>query len=82
MDEWQSAEDHVDRAVDLYHRGRWSEAEAEFRKAISHDPSRGDWHFNLGLTLEAAGRDADALSCYEMASSLLPSECEPSLAAG
>ena len=82
MDEWQSAEDHVDRAVDLYHRGRWSEAEAEFRKAISHDPSRGDWHFNIGLTLEAAGRDADALSCYEMASSLLPSECEPSLAAG
>jgi tetratricopeptide (TPR) repeat protein len=82
MDEWQSAEDHVDRAVDLYHRGRWSEAEAEFRKAISHDPSRGDWHFNLGLTLEAAGRDGDALTCYEMAASLLPSEYEPSIAAG
>lgn len=82
MDDWQSAEDHVDRAVDLYHRGRWTEAEAEFRKAISHDPSRGDWHFNLGLTLEAAGRDGDALACFEMAASLLPSECEPSLAAG
>lgn len=82
MEDWQSAEEHVDRAMELYQRGRWSEAEREFRKAISADPSRGDWQFNLGLTLEAAGRDSDALACYEAAASLLPNEAEPLLAAG
>lgn len=82
MDDWQTAEEHVDRGLELYHRGKWSDAEHEFRKAIDVDPTRGDWHFNLGLALEAAGRDAEAVECFQHAAKLLPDEVEPWIAAG
>ena len=58
MDNWQDAEQHVDKALELYERGRWAEAEHELRQALEIDPDQGDWHFNLGLTLERTGRDA------------------------
>lgn len=80
-EEWQGAEELVEEGMDLYHRGLLPEAEAAFRQAIEADPSRGDWRFNLGLTLEAAGRDADALACFLEARRLLPEEVEPPLAA-
>ncbi len=82
MTNWQDAEQHADRALDLFERGRWSEAETELRKALDIDPDQGDWHFNLGLTLERCGRDAEALSSYEQASRLLPEAVGPQLAAG
>ncbi len=82
MTNWQDAEQHADRALDLFERGRWSEAETELRKALDLDPDQGDWHFNLGLTLERCGRDAEALSSYEQASRLLPEAVGPQLAAG
>ena len=52
MNQWQDAEQFADRALDMYERGRWAEAEVELRKALQIDPDQGDWHFNLGLTLE------------------------------
>ena len=82
MTNWQDAEQHADRALDLFERGRWSEAETELRKALDIDPDQGDWHFNLGLTLERCGRDAEALSSYEQASRLLPEAVGTQLAAG
>lgn len=82
MSEWQDAEFHADRALELYERGRWAEAEAELRKALSLNPDQPVWHFNLGLTLEAAGRDDEALAAYEQAADLMPGEAEPMLAAG
>jgi tetratricopeptide (TPR) repeat protein len=80
--EWFSAEEHVDRALDLYERGRWADAEAELRKAIAVNPDQGEWHFNLGLTLEADGRETEALACYLRAVELLPEESQPLIAAG
>ena len=82
MNQWQDAEQFVDRALDMYERGRWAEAEAELRKALQIDPDQGDWHFNLGLTLERTGRDAEALSSFEQASRLLTESTDPQLAAG
>ena len=82
MSSWQEAEQHADRALEMYERGRWSEAEAELRKALEIDPDQGDWHFNLGLTLERIGRDGEALSSYEQASRLLADSIDPQLAAG
>jgi len=81
MSDWLDAEAHADRALEMYERGRWAEAEAELRKAISMNPDQAEWHFNLGLTLEMAGRDADALECYERAVELLPDQVDPLLAA-
>lgn len=76
------AEAHADRALECYERGLWAEAEAELRKALALSPDRPEWHFNLGLTLEAAGRDEDALVHYERAAELLEDETDPMLAAG
>jgi len=82
MSSWQEAEQHADRALEMYERERWSEAETELRKALEIDPDQGDWHFNLGLTLERVGRDGEALSSYEQASRLLADSVDPQLAAG
>ena len=82
MSMWQDAEQHADRALEMYERERWAEAETELRKALEIDPDQGDWHFNLGLTLERIGRDGEALSSYEQASRLLSDSVEPQLAAG
>jgi len=77
MNDWQDAESHADRALDWFERGRWDEAEAELRKAIHLNPDQPEWHFNLGLTLEAAGRESEALASYEHASGLMPGQIEP-----
>lgn len=82
MSEWMDAEAHADRALELYERGRWAEAETELRKALALNPEQAEWHYNLGLTLEAAGRDAEALACYERTIDLLPDQVEPLVAAG
>jgi tetratricopeptide (TPR) repeat protein len=81
MSSWQDAEQHADRALEMFERGRWAEAETELRKALVIDPDQGDWHFNLGLTLERIGRDGEALSSYEHASRLLVDSIDPQLAA-
>ena len=82
MSTWQDAEQHADRALDFFERGRWSDAESELRKALDIDPDQGDWHFNLGLTLERCDREGEALSSYEQAARLLPEAVGPRLAAG
>lgn len=81
MSEWFDAEGHADRALEMYERGRWAEAEIELRKALSLHPDHPEWHFNLGLTLEAAGRDADALLSYQRAIDLMPDQADPLVAA-
>ncbi len=70
------------RAAEHFRRGRLKEAEADLRKAIAAEPSRGDWHFNLGLTLEAAGRLEDALRSFRDAVLRLPRRAEARFAEG
>jgi len=82
MNNWQDAEQFADRALEMYERGKWADAEVELRKALEIDPDQGDWHFNLGLTLERVGRDAESLSSFEQASRLLEDAIDPQLAAG
>jgi tetratricopeptide (TPR) repeat protein len=82
MNDWMDAEGHADRAFEMYERGMWAEAESELRKALSLNPDQAEWHFNLGLTLEAAGRDRDALASYDRATELLPDQVDPLLASG
>ncbi len=82
MNDWLDAEGHADRAFEMFERGRWAEAESELRKALSLNPDQPEWHFNLGLTLEASGRDREALASYERATDLLPDQVDPLVAAG
>ncbi len=74
MNDWSEAEQHVERAHELYEAGRWDEAEQALRHALSLNPFRAEWHFNLGLTLEAAGRYADAAAALEAAHELQPDD--------
>jgi len=67
MNDWSEAENHVERAHELYEAGRWDEAEQALRRALSLNPYRAEWHFNLGLTLEAAGRWEQALEALHTA---------------
>ena len=82
MSDWLDAETHADRALEMFERGRWAEAETELRKAISLNPDQAEWHYNLGLTLEAAGRDVESLGCFAKTADLMPDLVEPLLAAG
>jgi len=70
VNDWLDAERHVERAHELYELGRWEEAESELRTALSLNPFQAEWHFNLGLTLEAAGRHLDAARAFEEAHGL------------
>lgn len=81
VNDWVDAEQHVERAHELYERGRWSEAESELRSAIAVNPYQAEWHFNLGLTLEAAGRYAEAAAAFIEAAELQPGEWNASLSA-
>ncbi len=82
MSQWFDAESYADRALEMYERGRWAEAEAELRKAIALNPDQGEWYFNLGLTLEQSGRDEEALASYRRATELMSEEPEPLVAVG
>lgn len=82
MNNWQDAEQFADRASEMYEHGKWADAELALRQALEIDPDQGDWHFNLGLTLERVGRDAEALSSFEQASRLLEDAIDPRIAAG
>ncbi|MCA9288955.1 MAG: tetratricopeptide repeat protein [Phycisphaerales bacterium] len=74
MNDWHDAEEHVERAHQHYEAGRWDEAESELRKALSRNPFQAEWHFNLGLTLDAAGRFDSAVEAFRQAQSLEPDD--------
>lgn len=82
MNDWFDAEQHVERAHEFYQTGRWDDAVSELRRAIALNPYQGEWHFNLGLTLNAAGRHRDALDAFGEASRLEPADPQPLIMAG
>ena len=82
MNDWFDAEQHVERAHEFFEANRLSEAESELREAISLNPFKAEWHFNLGLTLEAAGRRREAVDAFRGAHALEPDEPQTALLIG
>lgn len=82
MNDWQDAEEHVERAHSYYEARRWDDAVAELRRALALNPYRAEWHFNLGLTYEAAGRYEDAVRAFRDACELEPESHQTLLALG
>jgi len=82
MSDWNDAEKHVERAHEHFEAGRWEQAEAELRQAILTNPYQAEWHFNLGLTLDAAGRSRDAISAFSEAFALGSEDPQAALLAG
>jgi tetratricopeptide (TPR) repeat protein len=81
VDSWIDAEQHADRALELYERGQLAEAEAELLKALAIVPEQAEWSYNLGLTLEAAGRDGEAVEAFDQCAKQQPGTIDPLLAA-
>jgi len=67
MDDWSKAEDHAERARNFYQSGQWEKALAELKMALAVNPEQGDWHFGMGLTLDALERFDEALTAFEKA---------------
>ncbi len=82
MNDWSEAEQHVDRAHELYEMGRWDEAVAELKRALALNPYRAEWHFNLGLTLEEAGKFEAAIDAFRSAHDLDASDVQTLLCLG
>jgi tetratricopeptide (TPR) repeat protein len=82
MSDWQDAEEHVERAHEHFEAHRWEEAASELRRALALDPYRAEWHYNLGLTLEAAGRVSDAADAFSSANRLEPGNRQTLVALG
>ncbi len=67
------AETHAARAGSLAFNWRWSEAEAEFRRAIAINPSSASTHYFYGFTLlMPENRVDEALAEFKVALSLDP----------
>jgi len=56
MNDWQDAEDRVEKAQELFAQQKWQEALDELRAAIAMNPYNSSWYFNIGLTLDELGR--------------------------
>src|SRR4051812_36843590 len=76
MNDWEHAEQRVERAHELYERGHWEEALHELKEAIAINPYNGSWHFNLGLTYDAMDRYEDAIPAYRSALEMDPEDVE------
>lgn len=67
MSDWIDAEQHASRAAALLESGRLSEAETALRRALEIDADQADWHHQLGVILEMAGRDIEAIESFDRA---------------
>src|SRR5947208_12978219 len=76
MNDWNDAEQRVERAHELYERGQWQAALDELKAAIAINPFNGSWHFNLGLTYDALDRFSEAIASYRHALEMDPEDVE------
>ena len=71
-----SASPLIDRGTLLYKLNRVSEAESDFREALTYEPGSSQAHFQLGIALEKEGQESDAIQQLREAVSLDPSNAE------
>jgi Tfp pilus assembly protein PilF len=65
MNDWSNAEAHAERAHQFYEAGQWDKALVELKRALAVNPNQCEWHFGMGLTLEALGRHGEAAQSFE-----------------
>ena len=76
MNDWQDAEQRVERAKELFDQHKWSEALAELRAAVAINPYNSGWLFNIGLTLDEMDRFDEAIEAYREALEIEPDDIE------
>ncbi len=67
MNDWVNAEQYAERARTFFQNGEWEKALSELTRAIALNPEQGEWHFGLGLTLDALHRHELAIESYQNA---------------
>jgi hypothetical protein len=55
MNDWNDAEQQVEKAQELFEQQKWSEALELLRAAVSINPYNSAWLFNIGLTMRWSG---------------------------
>ena len=61
---------------------RSNEAITHYERAVTIDPRRDDYHFQLGKALHGVGQDERAVKAYQMSIDLDPSDPAPHLSLG
>jgi len=64
MNDWVNAEQHAERARTFFQNGEWEKALAELRLALTLNPEQSEWHFGMGLTLDALSRYDEAVESF------------------
>jgi tetratricopeptide (TPR) repeat protein len=76
MNDWNDAEQRVEKAQELFEQHRWQEALDELRAATSINPYNGSWFFNTGLTLDEMERYEEAIDAYRKALEIDPNDLQ------
>src|SRR5687767_11554936 len=76
MNEWNDAEQRVEKAQELFEQRRWQEALEELRAATSINPYNSAWFFNIGLTLDEMQRLDEAVEAYRQALEIDPNDLQ------
>jgi tetratricopeptide (TPR) repeat protein len=76
MNQWQDAEQHFERALELVRHRKWQQALSELRRATRVNPFNGQWQFHLGLVLDEMGRYDQALRAYRRAVRIEPNNLQ------
>ena len=71
--QYQAANTRNDAGFFLLNRGKFKDASAQFRTAISTMPTYWQAHFNLGICAERAGNTDEAIASFREAFKLCPS---------
>ena len=67
MNGWQDAEEHAQQAHRYFRAGKWELALDALNEALEQRPDQGEWHFGLGLTLDALQRYDEAARAFAAA---------------
>ena len=76
QEDWQDAESHVEKAHELFDRGKWEAALKELRAAIRTNPYNHLWHFDMGVMLDQLGRFDEAVTAFRKAVDLQADDIE------
>ena len=71
------AQEWATKAQTLQQQGPFAEAAEAYGKVIEFAPNVAEVHLNRGVVLSAAGRDSEALGCFERAIELKPEVRSP-----
>ena len=72
MNDWNEAEQRVEKAQELFEQRRWQEALEELRAATAINPYNSTWFVHIGMALDELDRYEEAIDAYHRALEIDP----------